>query len=56
MDSIMKLNAEKDPNYCPYCLRCSGLVRMVKVEHLLWKCKCGTIHDERPDKKKGNQP
>lgn len=47
--SIMRQNAEKDPAYCPYCLRCSGLVRMVKVETFLWKCKCGAVHDERDD-------
>ena len=50
MDSIVKLNAEKDPNYCPYCLRCLGLVRMVKVEPLYWRCACGAEHDERPAK------
>jgi hypothetical protein len=31
-DSIVKLNALKDPLYCPYCLRCRGLVRMILVE------------------------
>lgn len=45
--SQVLINAEKDPTYCPYCMRCSGLIRMVKVEHLLWECKCGAIHDER---------
>lgn len=45
--SIVRSNAEKDPNYCPYCMRCSDLVRMKKVNTLLWKCKCGAIHDER---------
>lgn len=44
--SIIKQKAEKDPNYCPYCIRCNGL-RKQKVEHLYWKCKCGAEHDER---------
>lgn len=39
--------AENDPNYCPYCMRCRGLVRMKKVEDFFWKCDCGAIHDER---------
>jgi hypothetical protein len=51
MDSIMKINALKDPNYAPYCLRCSTMMRMTRVEPLLWKCKCGAIHDEREIKK-----
>lgn len=45
--STMRLNAEKDPDYCPYCLLCSGLVRMKKVEDFYWKCHCGAKHDER---------
>lgn len=45
--SIVRNNAENNPGYCPYCLRCVALVRMVKVEPLLWKCKCGAVHDER---------
>lgn len=45
--SIMRRNAEKDPSYCPYCMRCDGLVRMKKVEPFLWACSCGAIHDER---------
>lgn len=48
MDSQIKINALKDPAYCPYCMRCSGLVRMVNVETMLWRCeKCGAVHDER---------
>lgn len=43
----MRQNAEKDPNYNPYCMRCIGLIRMKKVEPFLWKCHCGAIHDER---------
>jgi hypothetical protein len=45
--STVKENALKDPTYCPYCLRCPSLVRMKKVEPLLWKCHCGAVHDER---------
>jgi hypothetical protein len=45
--SIVRLNAEKDPSYCPYCCRCSGLVRMVKIESFYWECHCGAKHDER---------
>ena len=44
--SLVKENALKDPNYAPYCLRCPGLVRMVKVEPLYWRCRCGAQHDE----------
>ncbi len=47
MKSQVKINAEKDANYCPYCMRCSGNVRMVKKETMLWGCHCGAIHDER---------
>ena len=43
----MRKIAENDPNYCPYCMRCRGLVRMKKVEDFFWKCDCGAIHDER---------
>jgi hypothetical protein len=45
--SIVRINAEKNSNYCPYCLRCSGLVRMKKITAFFWKCKCGAVHDER---------
>lgn len=47
MDSIVRSNALKDPNYAPYCMRCTGLVRMKKIEHMFWKCGCGAQHDER---------
>lgn len=43
----VRLNAEADPTYCPWCLRCKGLVRMNKVEPFLWSCDCGAKHDER---------
>lgn len=42
-------NAENDPDYCPYCLRCRGLVRMIKVANLWWRCStCGAEHKEDP--------
>lgn len=47
--SSVRWNAERDPNYCPYCLRCRGLVRMVKVEAFYWRCNCGAEHDERTE-------
>ena len=45
--SIIYRNAEKDPNYCPYCMRCSGMQRMTKVEPFYWRHSCGAEHDER---------
>lgn len=45
--SQVRINAEADPTYCPYCMRCSGLVRMQLVEAMLWRCSCGAEHDER---------
>lgn len=54
--SIISENAKADPNYCPYCMRCAGLVRMVKVEPLLWRCKCGAVHDERTPHAKAAVP
>lgn len=45
--SIIADNAKKNPAYCPYCMRCDGLVRMVKIETLYWRCRCGAEHDER---------
>lgn len=46
--SLMRINAEKDSAYRPYCLRCRNLVRMRIVEPFLWKCdQCGAVHDER---------
>ena len=48
--SFIAENAMKDPTYNPYCGRCSGLVRMVKVEPFYWKCHCGAIHDIRAPK------
>lgn len=40
-------NAKKDPNYCPYCMRCTGLIRMKKVAPFYWNCHCGAIYDLR---------
>lgn len=46
--SQVRVNAEKDPTYCPYCMRCSGLIRMQKVEDFYWRCAvCRAEHDER---------
>lgn len=36
-----------DPNYAPYCGRCTGLHRMKVVEPFLWNHFCGAVHDER---------
>jgi hypothetical protein len=41
------LNALLTEDYSPYCLRCSGAVRMRPVERFYWRCKCGAQHDER---------
>lgn len=46
--SVMRLNAEADPNYRPYCLRCSTMIRMALVAPFYWQCvRCGAEHDER---------
>lgn len=45
--STIRLNAEKDESYRPYCMRCPGLVRMTKVAPFYWTHSCGAIHDER---------
>lgn len=45
--SLIHQNASKDPNYSPYCGRCSGLHRMTKVEPFYWRHHCGAEHDER---------
>lgn len=44
--NIIRDNAERDPNYCPYCMRCKGLVRMVKIAFMHWRCRCGAEHKE----------
>jgi hypothetical protein len=45
--SPVRMNAEKDATYRPYCMRCRGLVRMAIVEPFYWRCACGAEHDER---------
>lgn len=45
--SQIRYNVQNDPTYRPYCLRCKGLVRMVRRGHLQWDCRCGAVHDER---------
>lgn len=45
--SLVRVNAEKDASYAPYCLRHKGLRRMRKVMPFFWVCSCGAIHDER---------
>ena len=47
--SLIRRNAEKDPDYAPYCLRCSRGSRMRQLERFLWWCPCGARHDERRD-------
>lgn len=47
MKSLIRFNADKDPDYCPYCMRCSSFIRMKKIEPFYWRCKCGAEHDER---------
>jgi hypothetical protein len=45
--SLVRENAERDPNYAPYCLRCPDARRMKRVESFYWRCDCGAQHDER---------
>lgn len=46
--SQVRRNAELDPTYNPYCMRCSGLIRMQRVERFYWRCAvCGAEHDEQ---------
>lgn len=45
-DVILR-NVEEDPYYAPYCLRCTGLVRMRIVERHYWRCHCGAQCDYR---------
>lgn len=44
---IIFRNVDKDPSYAPYSMRCPGLVRMRKVDHLFWRCPCGAKCDYR---------
>lgn len=46
-DQTVLRNAERDHAYCPYCMRCPGLVRMVKQADFLWRCRCGAVQDSR---------
>ena len=46
-DAVIVLNHIMDPNYAPYCMRCSGLHRMKVVEPFYWEHDCGAVHDER---------
>lgn len=47
--SVVRENAERDPKYRPYCLRCDDLMpRMEIIEPFFWRCaRCGAEHDER---------
>lgn len=47
MKSQIRINAEKDELYLPYCLRCPGNVRMMKIVPFFWRCRCGAEQDER---------
>lgn len=45
---LVRENAEKNPDYAPYCLRCTTFARMQKVEAFYWRCaSCGAEHDSR---------
>lgn len=50
--SLIRLNAEADPRYAPYCLRCSSMARMQKIGEMIWRCaSCGAEHDENKNDK-----
>lgn len=53
LGGIVHGNAERDPSYMPYCMRCQGLVRMVPAdegERFVWRCeKCPAVCDHRPE-------
>jgi hypothetical protein len=44
---VILRNEQADPHYAPYCLRCTGLVRMRKVAPHHWRCSCGAQCDYR---------
>jgi len=47
--SLVRENAERDPSYRPYCLRCRTMERMEKKSDLYWRCQhCGAEHEEPP--------
>lgn len=52
---IVLENAKKNPEYRPYCMRCSGLVRMNKIKDFYWRCDCGAICDLREKDELNNQ-
>lgn len=53
--SQVRINAEQNPFYCPYCLRCSTTQRMQKIGEMRWRCaSCGAEHDE--NKRDGDDP
>lgn len=54
--SVIRANAELDPAYCPYCMRCRVLARMRKVLPFYWRCRCGAEHDERRPSDSEPQP
>jgi len=45
--NLVRRNAERDPTYSPYCLRCTSMARMTRAEPFLWRCACGAVHDAR---------
>jgi hypothetical protein len=52
LDEILHRNFKKDPRYAPYCMRCTGLVRMIRTGEKTAKCKCGakfTLPEENSD-------
>ena len=46
---VILRNVENDPYYAPYCMRCTGLVRMRIVDRHYWRCYCGAQCDYRPE-------
>lgn len=42
-------NMRRDPEYAPYCGRCSGLVRMARISPTVARCRCGAVHDTEMD-------
>lgn len=44
---IILRNVANDPYYAPYCMRCTGLIRMRRVEQHYWWCACGAECDYR---------
>lgn len=44
---VILRNSQEDPHYAPYCMRCTGLVRMRVVARHYWRCHCGAQCDYR---------